>query len=139
VIKMIRDYIKSDISVLNEFYNNIFNVNKNYDEPSNKIKVICINEQIIGFIDYSILYERAELNYIYIIDQYKKQGFASKLMTYMLSDLKDNSVLNITLEVNVNNLNALNLYKKFGFSIVSKREKYYKNGDDGYLMYREVK
>jgi len=136
---MIRDYIKSDISVLNEFYNNIFNVNKNYDEPSNKIKVICINEQIIGFIDYSILYERAELNYIYIIDQYKKQGFASKLMTYMLSDLKDNSVLNITLEVNVNNLNALNLYKKFGFSIVSKREKYYKNGDDGYLMYREVK
>lgn len=139
MIKMIRDYIKSDISVLNEFYNNIFNVNKNYDEPSNKIKVICINEQIIGFIDYSILYERAELNYIYIIDQYKKQGFASKLMTYMLSDLKDNSVLNITLEVNVNNLNALNLYKKFGFSIVSKREKYYKNGDDGYLMYREVK
>ena len=136
---MIRDFNIDDASVLNEFYNNIFNVNKKYDEPSNKIKVLCINNQIIGFIDYSILYERAELNYIYIVDQYKKQGFATRLMEYMLNDLKYNNVLSITLEVNVNNLSGLKLYEKCGFNIISKREKYYKNGDDGYLMYREVK
>jgi ribosomal-protein-alanine N-acetyltransferase len=136
---MIRDYILDDICVLNEFYNNVFNVNKSFDEPSNKIKVIYLNDQIIGFIDYSILYERAELNYIYIVDQYKKQGFATKLMENMFNDLKDNDVLSITLEVNVNNLGALKLYEKCGFNVVSKREKYYKNGDDGYLMYREVK
>lgn len=136
---MIRDYIESDIDTLNSLYENIFHVKKNYNELSNYIKVYVINNKIIGFIDYSILFERAELNYIYVFDEYKKQGYASKLMGYMLNDLKDNSVLSITLEVNVNNEKAINLYKKMDFIVVNKRINYYKNGEDGLLMYREVK
>ena len=77
---MIRDYIESDIDTLNSLYENIFHVKKNYNELSNYIKVYVINNKIIGFIDYSILFERAELNYIYVFDEYKKQGYASKLM-----------------------------------------------------------
>ena len=136
---MIRDFNELDFSVLDKFYKNIFEVKKNYDEPSNYIKVLCLDNNIIGFIDYSILYERAELNYIYMVDEYKKQGYATMLMEYMLNDLKIKDVLSITLEVDVNNISALNLYKKMNFNIVSKRNNYYKNGDDGYLMYREVK
>ena len=136
---MIRDYIESDIDILNCFYENIFHVKKNYNELSNYIKIYVIENKIIGFIDYSILYERAELNYIFICDEYKKQGYASKLMDYMLNDLKDNNVLSITLEVNVNNEKAINLYKKMGFNVINKRLNYYPNGEDGFLMYREVK
>ena len=74
-----------------------------------------------------------------LCDEYKKQGYASKLMDYMLNDLKDNNVLSITLEVNVNNEKAINLYKKMGFNVINKRLNYYPNGEDGFLMYREVK
>ena len=52
----------------------------------------------------------------------------------MFNDLK--GVTNITLEVNVNNTNAIKLYQKNGFKIVSRRENYY-NGTDGYLMLKE--
>ena len=135
---MIRNYNKNEIDTLNIFYNDIFNIKKNYDEESNIIRVFEENNQIIGFIDYSILYERAELNYIFIIDEYKSHGYATLLMQNMLDDLKNNGVLSITLEVNVNNEKAIKLYEKMCFKTINKREKYYLNGEDGYLMYREV-
>ena len=53
----------------------------------------------------------------------------------MLSNLSN--VINITLEVNINNIGAINLYLKNGFKVVSKREKYY-DGTDAYLMLKEV-
>ena len=135
---MIRNFNESDIEILSNYYKKIFNVSKNFNEIANYIKIYEHNNQIIGFIDYSILYERAELNYIYISDDYKKMGYATLLMKYMLDDLKSNNVSSITLEVNVNNNSALKLYQKMGFDIINKREKYY-NGEDGYLMYKEVK
>ena len=135
---MIRNYNKNDIDTLNFFYNDIFNIKKNYDEESNIIRVFEENNQIIGFIDYSILYERAELNYIFIIDENKNHGYATLLMQNMLDDLKNNGVSSITLEVNVNNEKAIKLYEKMCFKTINKREKYYPNGEDGYLMYREV-
>ena len=87
----------------------------------------------IGFISYSVYYDRAEINYIYIIDSCRKKGYASKLLSYVID--KINSLENITLEVNVNNIAAINLYKKFNFEIATIREKYYGN-EDAYLMIR---
>ena len=50
---------------------------------------------------------------------------------------KENKCINITLEVNVKNKNALNLYEKLGFKKVALKEKYYENSD-GYLMLKEL-
>ena len=40
----------------------------------------------------------------------------------------------ITLEVNENNIPAINLYKKFNFEQVGLRKKYYNNADAAILM-----
>lgn len=90
------------------------------------------DNKIVAFLDYSKMYEKLEINYIYVIEEYRKQNIAYELIDYMI---KNNDFENITLEVNVNNENAIRLYKKHGFEIVSIREKYY-NGIDGYLMER---
>ncbi len=87
-----------------------------------------IDNELVGFIDFSLIFDRIELNYLYVLDRYRNKGIASKLMDVML---KLN--LDITLEVNVNNKDAINLYKKYGFEVLTIREKYY-NGIDGYLM-----
>ena len=42
--------------------------------------------------------------------------------------------INITLEVNCNNKNAIKLYKKFNFKEVAIRKCYYNNKEDGILM-----
>lgn len=90
------------------------------------------DNKILGFLDYSKMYEKLEINYIYVISEYRNQNIGYELIDYMI---KNNIFENITLEVNVNNENAINLYKKHGFEIVAIREKYY-NGIDGYLMER---
>ena len=45
---------------------------------------------------------------------------------------------NSTLEVRVSNTVAINLYKSFGYEIVTTRKRYYENGEDAYLMLKEL-
>lgn len=98
----------------------------------NHVIVYKENDIIFGFLDYSVMYERAEINYIFVKEEYRNMKIGSYLLKSMLDKEK---VKQITLEVNVNNINAIKLYKKFGFQIVSIRKGYYE-GIDGYLMLR---
>lgn len=130
---MIRDINNNDYEILIKLYKENFNVDVNFNELFKIQKVYVINNKIIGFIDYSIIYERAELNYIFVVNSMRLQNIASQLIENMLIDLTNSKVSNITLEVNVNNISAINLYKKYGFIIESTRENYY-YGEDAYLM-----
>ena len=94
------------------------------------------NNSPIGFILYDLIYDRAELNYIYVDDSYRNHGIASKMMDAMIKECSDCNLSNITLEVNVNNSAAISLYKKYKFEICALRKGYY-NGQDGYLMIRK--
>ena len=46
----------------------------------------------------------------------------------------DLNVKSFTLEVNVNNTPAINLYEKFGFKNLGIRKKYYNNATDAIIM-----
>ncbi len=98
-----------------------------------KVLGFFIDDTIVGFLDYSVIYDRMEINYIYVLEKHRKKGIGYQLLKYVI----DNYSYDITLEVNVNNIVAINLYKKLDFKIVAIREKYY-NGIDGYLMERRI-
>lgn len=117
----------TDIDYLNKLSDYKITLN-----PFSNILIYKKDNKIVAFLDYSKMYEKLEINYIFVINEYRKQNIAYELIDYMI---KNNEFENITLEVNVNNINAINLYKKHGFQIVAIREKYY-NGIDGYLMER---
>ncbi len=133
---MVRYYNKEDYSflenVLKEFNTNLDSIKTN---PFSKILVYDDGIKK-GVLIFSIYYDRAELDYIYVYSEFRKNGIASKLMEFMIKEC--NSVKNITLEVNVNNESATKLYKKFNFDIVASREKYYNNGNSAYLMERKL-
>lgn len=101
--------------------------------PFNKVIGYYINDTLVGFLDYSVMYEKIEINYIFVINEYRRKSIAYNLIKYVVDNY---DFENITLEVNVNNVSAINLYKKLGFKIIGIRKKYY-DGIDGYLM--EVK
>lgn len=92
-------------------------------------------DEIKGFISYSIMYELVEINYIFVKEKYRNQKVASTLLEHLIDMVKD--LENITLEVNVNNELAINLYKKYGFVVVSKREHYY-GSEDALLMLKKL-
>lgn len=86
------------------------------------------NDIIIGYLYYSLIYDRIEINQIEVLEEGRRKGIASKLMEHLI---KNN--LSITLEVKKTNISAINLYKKYGFIEVAVRRGYY-NGVDGILM-----
>ena len=131
---MIIEVEKEDIKLNKFLINN--NINKPIDSPFAKEVIYIENDTVIGYLSYSIMYEKAEINNIYVLGQYRSQGIGSKLLDYLVKKCK--ICENITLEVRKNNTNAICLYKKYGFKEVAVREKYY-NGVDGILMMLEVK
>ena len=128
---MIRKITNEDLDIINSFSDYSVTLNTN---PFNRCFCIIEDNKIIGYIEYACIYDKGELNYIFIDPKYRSKGYGIKLLNSMFNDLK--GVTNITLEVNVNNTNAIKLYQKNGFKIVSRRENYY-NGTDGYLMLKE--
>ncbi len=50
-------------------------------------------------------------------------------MQHIINFCQNNQILKINLEVNSNNIKAINLYKKFGFKQVGNRKNYYSDGD----------
>ena len=91
----------------------------------------------VSFINYYIMYERAELININVLEDYQNRHIASKLLEYMIEDCKKSKVSSITLEVKETNVNAIYLYQKFGFKKVGIRKGYYR-GIDGILMEKEL-
>ena len=139
IIKLIEDSIYLD--ELENKFNDVFtkeNVKQNIknNQFTNYFTYIKDN-QAVAFINYDIMYERAELININVLDNYQNQHIASKLLEYMLEDCENKKVKSITLEVKITNEKAIYLYEKYGFKQVSIRKRYY-NGIDGILMEKEL-
>jgi ribosomal-protein-alanine N-acetyltransferase len=118
---------KHNDELKNEFINN----------PYTKILAFIENNKVVGFIHINEIYDRYEINNIYVLEEYRKQGIASQLMDSIIKLGKDTGIINITLEVKEDNINAINLYKKYGFVEKAIRKNYY-NGIDGILMEKEM-
>lgn len=120
------DNLSSDILFIEELYKDLDN------NPFGKYLLFVENNEIIGYLYYSDIYDRIEINQIEVKNIHRQSGKATSLM----HELIDNTNKSITLEVNKNNIPALNLYKKFEFKEVAIRRGYY-NGIDGILMERK--
>ena len=120
------EYLKENIKEFNVEY-------LKKENPFLKNYVYLENNQPIGLISYSLIYDRIELEYIWTSFEHRKKGIASKLMDKMIEE----NINNITLEVRTTNEGAINLYKKYNFKVVSTRKNYYGN-EDAYLMIREM-
>lgn len=136
---MIRKAVNSDYATITEYYREFDDNNVELFEtnPFSHLYVCEYEKNIAGFINYSIIYDRAEINYIYVNEKYRGKHIASELMEFLIVDAIDNGCLNITLEVSEKNEAGINLYKKFGFVEKATRKNYYKDSD-GILMMKEL-
>jgi len=138
---MITEFKLSDLDLLNKFLNE--NLLEEYTEKFLKnnifIKFVGIldNHKIKALLVYSIYYDRIEIDNIAVSSSFRHKGLASSLMSFLTDFASKEKIKNITLEVNVNNIEAISLYKKFGFKIAAVRKNYY-GKDDGYLMIRSI-
>lgn len=101
------------------------------DKDNSKVFVAKQNNEIIGFVSYKNILDEVEIMNIVTRRDRRNQGVASNLLSYIIRKEKANK---INLEVNANNIAAINLYSRFGFKKVGLRRKYYEGKDDAILM-----
>jgi len=76
---------------------------------------------------------------IAVLEQYRRRGIGRKLMEHAMSALKNvYECREVYLEVRVSNIPAIRLYEKLGFRKVRIIPMYYLDGEDAYLMAREL-
>ncbi|MEB3825628.1 MAG: ribosomal protein S18-alanine N-acetyltransferase [Desulfurococcales archaeon] len=70
-----------------------------------------------------------------VLPEYRRRGIASALISKSIKLMRDNyNVKKVYLEVRTSNSPAINLYKKLGFRIKDVIPRYYRDGEDAYLM-----
>lgn len=144
VLELLNEDIDAILPLENELYHKPWQ-KKDYEYELNDnpfayyLKLIDKDSnEIMGFIGFWIKFEQAEITKVSIAKKY--QGY--KLSKLLMADAENRIRLaeceNITLEVRVSNIVAINLYKSCGFKTVATRKKYYENGEDAYLMLKEL-
>lgn len=128
---MIKQITINDLNILKNSFININYIKEELtNNPFAKV-IIYIDKTIKGYLYYSEIYDRIEINQIEVEKNSRNQKIASKLLEELIKKDKD-----ITLEVKQTNEIAIKLYKKYNFKQVAIRKGYY-NNIDGLLMERK--
>ena len=101
---------------------------------NSKYIVAKYKEEIVGFAGITLILDEANIMNIVTKKEKRNQGIGTILLENLIKLSKELNAKSITLEVNINNNDAINLYKKFEFAEVGLRKKYYNNIDDALIM-----
>ena len=108
------------------------------ENPFSNLLVFEENQAIIGYIDWWITYEQAQLANIAVCPTNRKQGVGQQLLNKALQEAIEEECENMTLEVRISNKRAIQFYEKNGFITVNTRKNYYKDGENAYLMIKPL-
>ena len=94
-------------------------------ESNTLVHRLRLGRKTVGFAVSRMGADEAEILTIAIDPRYRGQGLSRNLLLTHLGHLAARGVRTIFLEVEENNRPALSLYKRIGFAVVSRRERYY--------------
>ncbi len=107
------------------------------DEIANPYSFVwCWEEkgQVNGFIALRLAAGFCEILNMAVHPDACRRGIGFKLLYYAMSQVRTDGGERVTLEVNANNLPAIKLYTKMGFSSCGCRKKFYNGTDDALIM-----
>ncbi len=96
------------------------------------------SNEILGFLQCSVLAPEAELFEIAINQNFQGKGLANKLMIFFFDFAKSHGCDTIFLEVSNINMKAKQLYQKHGFCEISRRKNYYGENQDAIIMKKSI-
>lgn len=120
---------------VNDNFLALFNLKDIINSDYENVFGYYIDNKLVGFIHISKLYENMDIINIVVDASYRRQGIGSKLLNFIISLFDDCKT--ILLDVNENNKDAIDLYKRNNFKVINIRTKYYGN-DNALIMKRDV-
>ncbi len=100
--------------------------------------VAKILNKVVGYVIATTYARDGEIISIAVLPSWRRKGIGSKLLETLFKVLRKCDIHKVYLHVRVSNKNAINFYVKNGFKIISREPKYYSNGEDAFLMVKEI-
>ena len=115
---------------------------KQWDSEFKKegIKVIglFLSSLLIGICVFHVVLDEAQINYFVVNQKYRKKGYGTYLMNYLIKQCELLNINKLLLEVSLANTTAEQFYSRFDFHTVGIRTNYYKDGSDALLKEKKL-
>ena len=109
-----------------------------FKKEGTKIFGILFANLVIGICVIQVVLDEAQINYFVVNRKYRKKGFGTYLMSYLIKECKRLNLNKLILEVSHDNFTAKKFYSRFNFSTVGIRKNYYKDGSDALLKEKKL-
>ncbi len=103
-----------------------------------KIFGLLILNLVIGICVFQVVLDEAQINYFVVKQKFRKKGFGSFLMSYLIKKCEKLNLNKLLLEVSLRNVTAESFYSRFDFSTVGIRKNYYKDGSHALLKEKKL-
>ena len=109
-----------------------------FKKEGTKVFGLLLANLVIGICVFQVVLDEAQINYFVVSQKYRKRGFGSILMIYLIRQCEKLNIKRLLLEVSNNNVTAEKFYSRFEFSTVGIRKSYYKDGSDALLKEKKL-
>jgi [ribosomal protein S18]-alanine N-acetyltransferase len=105
------------------------------DNPVARCWVAELDGRLVGMLILWMIMDEVHIATVATHPEFRRQGISTQLLVGALKSAYAEGARSALLEVRAGNLAAQELYRKFGFEVVGRRERYYKdNHEDAVLM-----
>ena len=109
-----------------------------FKKEGTKIFALLITNLVIGICVFQIVIDEAQITYFVVNENFRKRGFGSYLMSYLIEKCEKLNLKKLLLEVSQSNVTAERFYSRFDFSTVGIRKNYYKDGSHALLKEKKL-
>jgi len=109
-----------------------------FKKDGTKIFGLLIKDLVIGICVFQVVLDEAQINYFVVNKKFRKKGFGSYLMNYLIKKCEKLNLKKLLLEVSQSNVTAERFYSRFDFSTVGIRKNYYKDGSHALLKEKKL-
>ena len=96
--------------------------------------VLTEGGKIAGYGGMWVVLDEAHVTNIAVLPEYRRRGYARRLMLQLMARALERGASAMTLEVRENNLGAQQMYGQLGFSQNGYRPRYYEDTGEGALL-----
>ena len=112
--------------------------NNEFKKEGIKVFGLLFENFLIGICVFQVVLDEAQINFFVVNQKYRKKGFGSYLMRYLIKECEKLNINKLFLEVSHTNISAKKFYNSFNFSTVGIRRNYYKDGSDALLKEKKL-
>ena len=112
--------------------------NREFKKDGINVFGLLLSNFVIGICVFHVVLDEAQINFFAVKSGYRKKGFGTHLMNYLIKECERLNINKIFLEVSHTNFTAEKFYSNFDFSTVGIRRNYYKDGSDALLKEKKL-